>query len=293
MKVKEFLAMQGAARDLLRLADDAGPDGNVSPKSISWAHQVVGSVYKAIDRTGPRKQAILALFDTPRPIGLSAAEIRTMTGLSEAGCSNAVYNMVQRGSLFRLECKYKPGRYFRTEADLEAARPEVVALDVADGFEVLNQRLELARAARRKRAEERRVAAAMERAQRPPKAEKPPKVPKPPKPEKAPKPPPPPPAPPAPPAPKPATVAKPKAPTKHQRQVMRDLLPERRPALKHDKPAKPAFNESVFIPPHVQVQRIPSPKGRYEVDGPIVGGFLSDWHTKRGQNPHDPRPIQD
>lgn len=277
MKVREFLAMQGAARDLLRLAEAAGPDGKVSAKSINWAHEVVGRVYKAIDRTGPRKQAILALFDMPRPIGLSATEIRTMTGLSEAGCSNAVYNMVQRGSLFRLECKYKPGRYFRTEADLEAARSEVVALDVADGFEVLNQRLELARAARRKRAEERRAAAAIERAQRPPKPETPPKMPKAPKPEKVPKPPPPPPPPKPPKPPKPAT--------KQARKVLNYLLPEKKPALKHDKPAKPACTESVFIPPHVQVQKIPSPKGRYEVDGPIVGGFLSDWHSKRGQKP--------
>ncbi|MDO9313379.1 MAG: hypothetical protein Q7T97_02400 [Burkholderiaceae bacterium] len=40
--------------------------------------------------------------------------------------------------------------------------------------------------------------------------------------------------------------------------------------------AKPAI-----IPAHVQIQRAPTPKGRYEVDGPIIGGFVSEWRALR------------
>jgi len=41
-------------------------------------------------------------------------------------------------------------------------------------------------------------------------------------------------------------------------------------------------SDKAYIPDHVQIQRIPSPPGRYAVAGPIVGGFMSDWLTKRG-----------
>lgn len=46
----------------------------------------------------------------------------------------------------------------------------------------------------------------------------------------------------------------------------------------------PAFaaNAKVVIPPHVRIQYAPTPLGRYEVTGPVIGGFMTDWHTKRG-----------
>ena len=37
----------------------------------------------------------------------------------------------------------------------------------------------------------------------------------------------------------------------------------------------------MHIPPGVEIQRAPKPRGRYEVSGPIVGGFLTEWHTLR------------
>lgn len=40
-------------------------------------------------------------------------------------------------------------------------------------------------------------------------------------------------------------------------------------------------NKKTIIPDHVQIQRYPTPPGRYEVTGPIVGGFLSEWRALR------------
>ena len=37
----------------------------------------------------------------------------------------------------------------------------------------------------------------------------------------------------------------------------------------------------MVVPAHVQVQRAPTPRGRFQVDGPVIGGFLTDWHTLR------------
>lgn len=42
-------------------------------------------------------------------------------------------------------------------------------------------------------------------------------------------------------------------------------------------------NAEVVTPAHVQIQYAPKPRGRYEVVGPIVGGFMDDWRTKRGE----------
>ena len=43
-------------------------------------------------------------------------------------------------------------------------------------------------------------------------------------------------------------------------------------------------DDKAYTPPGVEIQRAPTPRGRYEVDGPIVGGFVSDWQTKRGSH---------
>ena len=40
--------------------------------------------------------------------------------------------------------------------------------------------------------------------------------------------------------------------------------------------------DKVVTPPDVRIQYAPTPLGRYEVTGPISGGFMDDWHTKRG-----------
>lgn len=41
------------------------------------------------------------------------------------------------------------------------------------------------------------------------------------------------------------------------------------------------MKKPAHIPAHVQIQYAPKPRGRYEVSGPIVGGFVSEWRALR------------
>ncbi len=38
-----------------------------------------------------------------------------------------------------------------------------------------------------------------------------------------------------------------------------------------------------IVPAGVVIQRAPTPPGRYEVQGPVIGGWASEWATLRGQ----------
>jgi len=40
-------------------------------------------------------------------------------------------------------------------------------------------------------------------------------------------------------------------------------------------------NAKAHVPAHVKVQRVPTPPGRYEVKGPVVGGFMAEWRALR------------
>lgn len=41
-------------------------------------------------------------------------------------------------------------------------------------------------------------------------------------------------------------------------------------------------DDKATIPPGVQVQYAPRPRGRFEVDGKVIGGFVTEWLTLRG-----------
>lgn len=220
---------------------------------------------------GPILRA-LAAPDAPR-LGYLCGELIARTGLTKAQVNVCLRYMHTIGMVARFEAPRRC-RYFRTAAALEAVRDELLKLEEA-----------------------RKVVKPVKlpKDPKPPKPPKEPKAPKPPReprPEKLPKPPM------APRTTKPHAVKESSrkhfnAPiTPKQQHLPRVAGLPRPPAPSLPPlvlPPPPPPRRSIFeskpepvVPPHVQVQQLPSGRDtRFTVTGPIVGGFLDEWREKR------------
>lgn len=253
-EVDTFARTHHAAKHLLTLAD-AGHQ--VDELALEWARFIVRA-NPTTKRVAPAQGRIAQAFEADVPWnGLTFVELRERTRLSASSLSSGLAEMHQADPprMFVVSI-WRASRYFLAEPG--AAVRDKILLEHALQKETRDREVVAAKRAARK---------AKKEAKAPP-APKPPKPPKPPK------------------------AAKPVLERRIWPEARNDPPPKARkknragPALViKAKPlgSKPIFSSGeAFVPAHVKVQVCPSPPDRFAVTGPVVGGFLSEWHSKRG-----------
>jgi hypothetical protein len=267
-----------AAYELVRL-DQAG--STVDADMLVWARQIVANnPPRAPFKPSPIQDSIFKLLDEAPFDGLTAEQLALKTGIAKNLMSSTLSYMVNTTGVI---CSIKLPRmsiYFRDQKALEIGRPIVMAAEECrrvlrevklprPPMPSAEERLQ-ARAAAKAALHEKREAEKQERklsqqqreamarqirlderaaakAARPVRQPKPKHVPK----------------------PKPHQV----------------MTVKQQPNVIIHVPRKPTINESVFIPPGLQVQQLPSGRDtRYDPDPNSEGaGFSSEWKRLRGE----------
>lgn len=253
-EVDTFARTHHAATHLLALA---AAGHQVDELALEWARFIVRA-NPTTKRVAPAQGRIAQAFEEDVPWnGLSFVELRERTRLSASSLSSGLSEMHQaKPPRMFVVPVWRASRYFLTEPGA-AVRDKILlehALQKSTRERELTESKRLARKAKKEA--------------------------KPPRPAPAPKP------------PKPPKAAKPVLDRRIWPEARNDPPPKARkknrpgPALViKAKPlgSKPIFSSGeAFTPAHVKVQVCPSPPDRFAVTGPVIGGFLSEWHSKRG-----------